>query len=98
MNKQSKTIFLLIILAVVSYNIYDYFKAKNEVSESEMNRCISQFMQNSNVSESIAKKYCDCAIESLKKKYKDSKLSGDQIRENEKEVLQDCYEKASESE
>lgn len=98
MSKQNKIIGLLIILAIVSYNIYDYIKVKNEISDSEVHACMTKFIQNTEVSESIARKYCNCAIESLRNKYKDSKLSGEQIRENEKEVLQDCYDQATSSE
>ena len=73
-------------------------KAKNEIYHSEVKTCMTQFIQNTGVSKSIARKYCDCALESLRNKYKDSKLSGSQIREKENEVLQGCYDQATASE
>lgn len=94
MNKQTKTVALLIIIVVISYNIYDFIKAKNDRNESDVRKCMTQFIQNTSVSEPIARSYCDCALEKLRSKYEHSELPGDQIRENEKELLQGCYDQA----
>ena len=94
MKKQSKTVAFVIIIAIISFNIYDFIKAKKNNKESDIKSCMTKFIQKNSVSESVARKYCDCALESVGTKYKNSKLSANQIRENEKELLQSCYNQA----
>ena len=98
MNKQSKIIAWTIVLVIISYNVYDFIKVKNETQDAAIKKCMDKFIQNTGVSETIARKYCDCAIESLKTKYLDSKVPPSQIIESEKDVLQGCYDQAIGSE
>jgi len=95
----SKKILLgAVVIAIITYNLYDFIKVKNHTEEANLKRCMDQFIQNTKVTESIARKYCDCAIESLASKYEGTTLSSSEIKEKERTALQSCYEQAVASE
>ncbi|WP_298485129.1 hypothetical protein [uncultured Maribacter sp.] len=90
-----KNIGLVIVILVIGYNIYDYFKVKNDSLSTDIENCTNKFMAtNPNIDKNIAEKYCKCAIENIGEKYKNSTISTEKILENEQSRMQDCFDYA----
>ena len=90
-----KNIGLLIVVLVIGYNIYDYFKVKSELLSADIEKCSDKFrLTNPDIDKNVADKYCKCVIESLGEKYKNSNVGAEKILENEKSIMQDCFDKA----
>lgn len=96
MNK--KLLLIILVVVIIGYNVIDFIRVKKHKNDSDLKQCVNQFVENNKVTESIAQKYCECVLESLQTKYKNSNLSSDEIKEKEKTVFQNCYDQAVASE
>ncbi len=90
-----KNIGLVIVVLVIGYNIYDYFKVKHTLLSAEIEKCSNKYTAAySDLDKKVADKFCACLLENLGEKYKNSNTGAENIIEKEKLVLQDCFEKA----
>ena len=91
-----KNIGLIIVILVIGFNVYDHFKVRNNSQESDIDKCSKKFrMTNPDITEKIANEYCACVFENLGDKYKNSNLGAEKILENEKLIMQDCFDKVN---
>ena len=94
--RKYKNIGLIIVILVIGFNVYDHFKVRNNSQESDIDKCSKKFrMTNPNITEKIANEYCACVFENLGDKYKNSNLGAEKILENEKLIMQDCFDKVN---
>ncbi|PRX56648.1 hypothetical protein [Flagellimonas meridianipacifica] len=91
-----KSIGFLILVIVIGYNVYDYFKVKRELENKNLQECSRKFrITNPEIDKTVADQYCKCTIERLGEKYKNSKIEAEKILEDERAVMQDCFEEAN---
>lgn len=91
-----KNIGLVIVILVIGYNVYDYFKVKNIMRNDEIEQCSEKFrITNPEIDKKIADKYCECTIEKLGNKYNGSNDGSEKILENEQSIMQDYFDKAN---
>ncbi|WP_438425433.1 hypothetical protein [Aquimarina macrocephali] len=91
-----KSLGILIVIIVIGYNVYNYFKVKSEIGNNEIEECSRKFrLTNPKIDKKVAEKYCECIIERLGEKYKNSDIGAEKILVNERSVLQDCFDKAN---
>lgn len=84
--RKYKNIGLVVVIFVIGFNIYDYFKVTSNSLNIGIEKCSKKFRTtNPEISKKIADKYCECAIKNIGAK---------KILENEKLTLQNCFEKA----
>jgi hypothetical protein len=89
-----KNLGLLIVILVIGYNAYDYFKTKNNVNNDGIEKCSENFrITNPDINKEVADKYCECILEKLGKKYRNSNIGAEKILEMENSVMQDCFDK-----
>lgn len=94
MRNYKKNIGLAVVLVVIGYNVYDYFKVKNNIRTDEIARCSAEFrLTNPEIVKSVADEYCSCTYDNLGK-YSFSTGKMKSILDNEKAIIQDCYENA----
>ena len=93
--KKYKNLGLVIVIIVIGYNVYDYFKVKKSIRKDGIEECSKKFrITNPEIDRKIADKYCECAFDNLGEKYKNSNVKAEKILENEKSIMQDCFDKA----
>lgn len=90
-----KSLGLAIVIIVIGYNVYDYFKVKKNIRKDGIEECSKKFRAtNPEIDKKIADKYCECALDNLGDKYKNSNVRAETILENEQSIIQDCFENA----
>lgn len=90
-----KNLGLVIVITVIGYNVYDYFKVKKSIRKDGIEECSKKFrVTNPEIDKKIADKYCECAFDNLGENYKNSNVGAEKILENEKSIMQDCLDKA----
>jgi hypothetical protein len=90
-----KSLGLAIVIIVIGYNVYDYFKVKKNVRENVIVECSKKFRTtNPEIEKKIADKYCECVFDNLGEKYKNSNVGAKTILENEQSIMKDCFDKA----
>lgn len=90
--KKYKTIALAIVVLVIVFNVFDYFRVKSNLRNEEIAKCSEKFrLTNPDISLKVADKYCSCALESLGEKYKNSNIGAEKILENEQLIMKDCF-------
>jgi hypothetical protein len=85
---------LVVVIAVLVYNAYDFIKALNNKETENLDRCVKTFIKNTKSSNPVAEKYCKCAIRSLEERYEGSNANKSEIIAKERMVLEDCYNNA----
>ncbi|WP_108423991.1 hypothetical protein [Flagellimonas amoyensis] len=86
---------LAIVIIVIGYNVYDYFRVKRNVQENVIVECSKKFRNtNPEIDKKIADEYCECVFENLGGKYKNSNVGAKTILEYEQSITQDCFDKA----
>ena len=94
--RKYKNIGLLIVILVIGFNVYDYFKVKSNLQETDIEKCSKKFrLTNPDINKKVADEYCECVFESLGDKYKDSNIGAEKILDNEKLIMQDCFNKTN---
>lgn len=94
--RKYKNIGLIIVILIIGFNVYDYFKVKNNSQKSDIEKCSEKFrLTNPDITEKIAIEYCACVFEKLGDKYKKSNLEAEKILENEKLIMQNCFDKVN---
>jgi len=94
--RKYKNVGLVIVITIIGYNAHDYFKVKKSIRKDGIEECSKKFrMINPEIDKKIADKYCECAFDNLEGKYKNSNVGAEKILENEKSIMQDCFDKAS---
>lgn len=91
-----KSIGIVIVILVIGFNVYDYFKVKNNVRKGQIEECSRKFrVTNPKINKKTADKYCECALNKLGGKYKNSNAKANVILENERSLMQDCFDEAN---
>jgi len=93
--KKYKNLGLLIVILVIGFNTYDFFKVKNDGQKQDIEKCSENFRKtNPEIDKRIADKYCECILEKLGKKYRNSNIGAEKILEKESSIMQDCFDNA----
>ena len=91
-----KKLGLAIVIVVIGYNVYDYFKVKKNNRLGVIEECSKKFRTtNPKIDKKIADKYCECVFNNLGEKYKNSNVKAKTILEKEQSIMQDCFDEAS---
>jgi hypothetical protein len=61
MNK--KKVSIIIVVLVLAYNAFDFLKTLHNSEVAKLEKCKEAFIKNTNASDLIAEKYCECAME-----------------------------------
>ena len=94
--RKYKNIGLVIVILVIGFNVYDYFKVKSNLQQTDVEKCSKKFrLTNPDINKKVADEYCACVFESLGDKYKDSNIGAEKILNNEKLIMQDCFDKTN---
>ncbi|KAB5487529.1 MULTISPECIES: hypothetical protein [Flagellimonas] len=89
-----KNLGLAIVIIVIGYNVYDYFKVKKDVQKDVIEECSKKFRtSNPEIAKKVADKYCECVFDNLGEKYKNSNVGAKTILEKEQSIMQDCFDK-----
>jgi len=94
--RKYKNIGLVIVILVIGFNVYDYFKVTSNLQEGNVKKCSEKFrLTNPDINKKVADEYCACVIKSLGDKYRDATVGAEKILKNEKLRMQYCFDKAN---
>jgi len=92
--RKYKNIGLVIVILLIGFNVYDYFKIKSNLRGDDIEKCSEKFrLTNPYINKKVADEYCSCVFESIGDKYKNSNIGAEKILDNEKLIMQDCFDK-----
>ncbi|MGD1947306.1 MAG: hypothetical protein ACFB0A_13830 [Croceivirga sp.] len=93
--RKYKNLGLVIVIIIIGYNVYDYFKVKKGIRKDGIEECSRKFkITNPEIDKKVADKYCECSLGRLGEKYRNSNVGAEKILKNEKLIMQDCFDKA----